>query len=441
MCAGDLAEGALQGVFHATAHDEQREVRVAVFAGDPAVAISGRCEFKPAWGAQGVTQTFFDFGAEPDEAAVGDGVFEPGVFAVGAVAVVALDEHDFLGDVDDLIHRAEAEDIREARVGFDLVVRHAEAAADGHIETKQFLAGRVGDRDEAEIVSVDVDVVARRDGDDRFEFTRQIRGAVQRFVVGFAAGDEFIGNPDLVVGAGARREVIADGFGEVERLGVEGALLGVGVRHDVAVDVAAGREGVHELSVDRLNGWAEVALENAMKLEGLTRGNLERAVGVGVGEGVEGEPLRGRADAARDANARHKGERFFLVLAPALVAEVAVVLGVDAVEFGELGAVLGDRAGRGVGEIAEDVAAEKVTLGFDRLVFGERLGRRGGGCSRSGHGERSGEGGAEGLSEGFDGERVRTDELGRMATEGGFSRGGCGADLGDITSGAGVAAG
>ena len=372
---------------------------------------------------------------------VGDGVFETGVFAVGAVAVVALDEHDLFGDVDDLVYGAETEDIGEARVGLDLVVRHAEAAADGDVEAEEFLAGLVGDGDEAEIVGVDVDVVARRDGDDGFEFAREIDGAVERLVVGFAAGDEFIGDPDLVVGAGAGREVVADGFGEAERLGVEGALLGVGVGHDVAVDVAAGRERVHELGVDGLDGRAEVALEDTVKLEGLACGDLEGAVGVGVGEGVEGEPLGGRADAAGDADAGHEGERFFFVLAATLVAQVAVVLGVDAVEFGELGAVLGDRARGGIGEVAKDVTAEEVALGFDSLVFGERLGRGGSGCGRSGHGERGGEGGAEGVNEGFESKRVGADELGRVAAEGRLGGGGGCADLGDVAAGAGVATG
>ena len=97
-----------------------------------------------------------------------------------------------------------------------------------------------------------------------------------------------------------------------------------------------------------------------------------------------------------------------------LVAEVAVVLRVDTVEFGQLGAVVGDAAGRLVGEVAEDIAAEEIALGFEELVFVERLagGGRGGGSGRGTHAKdwsldlwremsrkRGGEGG--------DGERVR----------------------------------
>ena len=184
----------------------------AFFAFDPAVAVASGGELEAAGRAEHVAEAFLDLGAEPDDAAVGDGVFEAGVFAIGAVAVVALDEHDFFGDVHDLVGGAEAEDVGEARVGLDLVVRHAEAAADGDVEAEEFFAGLIGDGDEAEIVGVDVDVIARRDGDDGFKFARQVGRTVERLRVGFAAGDEFVGDPDFVIGARARGEVIADGF-------------------------------------------------------------------------------------------------------------------------------------------------------------------------------------------------------------------------------------
>ena len=136
--------------------------------------------------------------------------FEARVLAIDAVAVVALHDHDFLRDVDDLLDGAEAHHVGDAREGFELVVRHAEAAADGDVEADE-LSVRVRDRDEAEIVAVDVDVVARRNRDDDFEFPRQIGFAVDRLhVLGFAAGDEIAADPDLVIGARARREVFAD---------------------------------------------------------------------------------------------------------------------------------------------------------------------------------------------------------------------------------------
>ena len=226
---------------------------------------------------------------------------------------------------------------------------------------------------------------------------------------------------------------------------MEGGLLGIGVGHDVAVHVAARREGVQELGVYGLDGGAEVALEDAVKLEGLARGDLEGAVGVGVGEGVEGEPLRGRADAAGDADAGHEGEGFFFVLLTALVAEIAVVLRVDAVEFREQGTVLGDGAGGGIGEVAEDVAAEEVALGFNGLVFDERFRRGGRGRREGGHGGcggiQLGKSMAERGGQGIDGIGMGADEVGEVATQGGIFGFGGAADLRDVAAGTGVAAG
>ena len=390
----DFAERGLEfefgRVLHAAAHQEERVVARAVFALDPAVTVAGVGELEGAGRTEPIAEAAFDFRAEPDDAAVLDGVFEAGVLAVGAVAVVALHEHDFLGDVHGLGDGAVTEEVGDTGEGFGLVVRHAEATADGDVEAGEFLAGGVGDGDEAEVVRVNVHVVARRDGDDGLEFAREIGGTVERLGLGLATGNERVAaDPDFVVGASARGEVVADGFRNGERLGVEGGLLGIGVAHNIAVHVAAGREGVEEGAVDGVDGRPEVALEDAVKLEGLARGELERAVGVGIGEGVEGDPLRRRADAAGDADARHEAEGFFFAFLAALVAQVAVVLAVDAVEFREVAAVLGDGAGGVVGEVAENISAEEIAGGLEALVLGERLG---GGSSGSGGGGRGGRG-------------------------------------------------
>ena len=101
-----------------------------------------------------------DLVADPDEAAVGDCVLEPGVLAVRAVAEVALNGDDLLRDVDHLLRAAEPEDVGQAGVGLDLVVGHPHAPADRDVEARQ-PAVVVRDRDEAEVVGEDVDVVAR----------------------------------------------------------------------------------------------------------------------------------------------------------------------------------------------------------------------------------------------------------------------------------------
>ena len=73
--------------------------------------------------------------------------------AIGAVAEIALHGHDFFRDIDYLGDGAEAEHIGEPRECLDLVVRHAEAAANmltnpqldpfGKIPEYKFCAARV----------------------------------------------------------------------------------------------------------------------------------------------------------------------------------------------------------------------------------------------------------------------------------------------------------
>ena len=96
----------------------------------PAVAIARVLEAERAGRLQGVAEPALDLGAEPVDAAVLDRVFEARVLAVGAIAEIALHQHDLLGDVDRLLGRAEAHDVGGARIGFRLAVRHAHAAAD-----------------------------------------------------------------------------------------------------------------------------------------------------------------------------------------------------------------------------------------------------------------------------------------------------------------------
>ena len=81
----------------------------------------------------------------------------------------------------------------------------------------------------------------------------------------------------------------------------------------------------------------------------------------------------GRGLAAGQADAEHEGESFLLAGFLQDVALVAVVLQVDAVELGELGAFLADGAGGGVGQILGDAAAEVAGDGLDGFVGGDGL--------------------------------------------------------------------
>ena len=74
-------------------------------------------------------------------------------------------------------------------------------------------------------------------------------------------------------------------------------------------------------------------LDHAVELERLARGQPQRAVGVARRDVVERQPLRRRAHAARQPRADHEAVGGLELLAAALVAHVAVVLLVAAVEL------------------------------------------------------------------------------------------------------------
>ena len=130
------------------------------------------------------------------------------VLAVRAVAEVALHEHDFFGDLDHLLRRAEADDIGEARIGCLVAVGGPHAAADGDVETGEFAV--FDDGDERQAVGEDIDIVRGRHRDGDLELARQIGLAVDRLDLLLAAGDFLVIEPDFVIGAGLRREVVGD---------------------------------------------------------------------------------------------------------------------------------------------------------------------------------------------------------------------------------------
>jgi hypothetical protein len=172
--------------------------------------------------------------------------------------------------------------------------------------------------------------------------------------------------------------MIADGLRDALDLGMQRRQLRVRIAHHVPVDVAAGCDGVKAGGeVDLLNQRPEVALHDPVKLEGLPRRELERAVGVRIGEPIELEPLGWLADAAGHSDPRHEDEGLFLSFFPPLITKIAIILLIDAVKLGELSAFLRNCAGGGVREVTENISAEVITFRFDLLILMQRLFRDG----------------------------------------------------------------
>ena len=82
--------------------------------------------------------------------------------------MVALHEHDLLGDGLALLGRAETDDRTETGVRLLVAVRDTHTTTDRDVETLE-LAVVADDGDVAEVVGEDVDVVGRRDSDGDLE--------------------------------------------------------------------------------------------------------------------------------------------------------------------------------------------------------------------------------------------------------------------------------
>ena len=322
----------------------QGEMRPAVAALDPAVAIAHRGEHKRFRLPERDPRATRDFGAKIVQPAILDGVFEACMLAVGAVAPVALRGDDRFGHRDGLIRGAETEHVRGARIGVRLAMGHAHASAGHHVPARH-IADVVDDSDKAEIVGIEVHVVRRRHRDGDLEFPRQIGAAIDRldhFIGLRRAGDLLAVEPDLAIGAGARRQMIRDRLRQGLRRGMRPRLIRVRIAHHVAIDVAAGRDGVEQLCVDLLQGRAQVRFDHAMELNGLAGRQPHRSIGIGARDPVEREPLRRGQDTAGDPHPQHESKGFLQLLAAPLRPQIAVVLKIHPVKLHELLIVLDD---------------------------------------------------------------------------------------------------
>ena len=369
---GDFLEAGADGVAgpvnDTSTLDEQGEMRISAGVSDPAITITVVFENKRAHGLQIPAEVFVEFVQEPLGTVVLDGVFQAGVLAVGAAAEIALDLDNHLGNFGDLLGCTEADDVGNARECLLGAVGHAHATTDSDIVTDQLVFFDNGD--EREAVRVNVDIVRRRHSDGDFEFAGQVGLAVDGLDFLLGGFDFFAIQPDFVISAGARSEVIGDVLCCLQRGGMDVGEMRVGIAHHIAIHVTAGGDRVHGGLIDFLDGAFQVRLDHAVELKGLAGGELEIVVAVFFAKSIGGEPLSRGGNTTRHADADHEGISFFQAVLAAIGTEIAIVLHIGTVEFDELLAVFRDRTGGDIRELLGERAAEVIRADFDVFVGG-----------------------------------------------------------------------
>ena len=134
------------------------------------------------------------------------------MLAIFSIAPVALNRYDLFGHINGLVGLAEAEHVGGARKGVNLAMGHAHAAAD-----RDIVAGYLALLDDGDVTKVmceDIDIVRRRNGNNRLELARQVNGAVNRLIFFFRrlrlVLDQLTVEPDFMIGAGVRQQMLAD---------------------------------------------------------------------------------------------------------------------------------------------------------------------------------------------------------------------------------------
>ena len=297
------------------------------------------------------------------DAPLGDEILEPGVPAVGAVAVVPEDRGHNSNCLDSMRGRHEAEWLSQACGGVAFVVGHAEPAADQEVEPPDSAVSH--DRQQPHVLGVDVHAVVDREPDRGLELPRQVPVAVERLLL--LGGHLLLAlEPDLVIRLRRGAQLLRQGQGYFPYRRMVGVGQRRGAAHHVPLHVAAGGDGGEQIPVDAGDGGLQIALEHAMKLEALARGHPQSAVGMPVGDLLQGEVLLRGDRAGGNRHPHHEGVGLLRTgrLAPSPL--VPRVLLVGPVKLEQLYVVVLE-VSRAGGERLRDGSAEMAAVSFSGL--------------------------------------------------------------------------
>jgi hypothetical protein len=94
--------------------------------------------------------------------------------------------------------------------------------------------------DEAQILRINVYIIGRRHSYTDLEFARKIHGPIYRFFPALLAIDHFLTvKPDLVIGVGLWRKMVAKALRPLVNFRMNLRLVRVGVAHDIPIHITA----------------------------------------------------------------------------------------------------------------------------------------------------------------------------------------------------------
>ena len=197
------------------------------------------------------------------------------MFAVGAVAEIAMNCENSFRDFHNFVGRKKSDDIRKARISLRVAVTAAKPAADAQVVADKLVV--LDDGDEAEAVREQIQIVHRRNDKCDFEFAWQIRFAVKRinkiFVFRRVVVQLHAVNPDGMIRLRLRRERERNFVRVGKNLFARFRVSGRGRREDIAIYVAASRERREQALVNFRNERTQTGHHDAVKLNALARGD------------------------------------------------------------------------------------------------------------------------------------------------------------------------
>ena len=202
-----------------------------------------------------------NFFPEPIQTAFLNQIFHPGTAAVFTVSVVALDGDNGDTGCNGIAAGNIKKRFTQDGVGFQFAMRHAKTAPYQDGVTFRLAIRGMGNK--ADVLRVNVHIIAGRDGDADLELARQIILAVEGFVFGLRRRIQFFTvKPDFRIRAGLGEQRLRQFIGQFLSLTMDRGAQWRWGSHHIAHEVATGSNGSDARLADSGNAFLQSAFED-----------------------------------------------------------------------------------------------------------------------------------------------------------------------------------